>query len=114
MLRPADQWFLSHPEPARSCLLQLRQYILHYSPDVEERWSYGMPFYYFGQKRLVWLWFHKKHKLPYIGFVDGNLLNEPDLLKEERSRMKIKLIEPDKAIPLKRLNELVGRALRVK
>lgn len=114
MLRPVDQWFLSQPEPLRGCLMQLRQLILNHSPKVEERLSYGMPFYYFGKKRLVYLWFHKKLRLPYLGFTDGKLIDSPDLLQEDRSRMKIMLIDPGKEIPVERIIKLIDYALTIK
>lgn len=114
MLRPVDQWFLSHPEPVQSCLIQLRQLIINHAPEVEERLSYGMPFYYFGKKRLVYLWFHKKLQLPYIGFVDGRLLNSPYLMREKRSRMAIMLIDPEKEILQENIAELIDKALEVK
>ncbi|MGL5888764.1 MAG: DUF1801 domain-containing protein [Bacteroidia bacterium] len=112
MLRPIDNWFLSHEEPARSCLEQLRKIILAFRPDIIEKLSYGMPFYYIGKKRLFYLWYHKTHHCPYIGFVDGKLLNEPDLLAENRSRMKIFLVNPALDVPVKRVNELLEATVR--
>ncbi|MFN8712760.1 MAG: DUF1801 domain-containing protein [Bacteroidota bacterium] len=113
MLRPADNWFLSHAEPERSCLQQLRQIILAYRPDMTEKLSYGMPTYYKGKKRLVYLWYHKTHHCPYIGFIDGNLLNDLDLLAENRSRMKIFLINPLLDLPVKRIHELLGAVIKL-
>jgi uncharacterized protein YdhG (YjbR/CyaY superfamily) len=113
MLRPADNWFLSHTEPSRSCLQQLRQIILAYRPDMTEKLSYGMPTYYIGKKRLVYLWYHKTHHYPYIGFIDGKLLNEPDLLAENRSRMKIFPVNPLQDLPVNRIHKLLEIALNL-
>jgi Domain of unknown function (DU1801) len=113
MLRPADNWFLSHAEPERGCLQQLRQIILAFRPDITEKLSYGMPTYYIGKKRLVYLWYHKTHHCPYIGFIDGNLLNAPDLLAESRSRMKIFLVNPLQDLPVKRIRELLGATIKL-
>ncbi len=91
--------------------MQLRNFFLSYSPDAEERWSYGMPFYYFGKKRVDYLWFHRQKQVPYVGFVDGKLLDEPDLLAESRSRMKIFFVNPSRKLPAARLEELLNKVM---
>lgn len=45
---------------------------------------------------------------PYIGFVDGGLLDFPELVQEKRARMKILPINPEADIDL----ALVGSILR--
>ncbi|MCD6069083.1 MAG: hypothetical protein K0S33_3909 [Bacteroidetes bacterium] len=109
MLTPIDSWFLDHPEPVCSCLQYMREHILA-RKDVSETWQYGMPFYRYKGKRFCYLWFHKKYKQPYIGFVDGKLLEHADLLAEERSRMKIFLLDAEKTIPVKKINVLLKAA----
>lgn len=69
-----------------------------------------MPFYYYNNKMFCYLWIHKKHKLPYIGFAEGKQLNHPDLLMEKRARMKILLIDPEKNIPVKTIDLLLKQA----
>lgn len=112
MISDLDNFFLKQEEPSKSCLLFLRTYILSKSEDVTEHWKYGLPFYYFKGKMWCYLWQHKKHKMPYIGFVDGNKLDHKDLLQEKRARMKILLIDPDKDIPLSKLNSIFKQALQ--
>ena len=70
-----------------------------------------MPFYCIDGKMCCYLWFHKKWKVPYIGFVEGGKLDHPDLLMEKRARMKILLIDPHKNIPVKKLNGLFKEVL---
>lgn len=113
MLSAIDNYFLQQEEPAKSCLQFLRSHILHLNKDVTEVWQYGMPFYCYKGKRLCYLWFHKKYQQPYIGFVDGNKLEHPDLLAEKRSRMKIFLLEAQKDIPVKKINVLLHLALAI-
>jgi hypothetical protein len=38
--------------------------------------------------------------LPYLGIVQGKKLDHPDLIIEDRSKMKIMLFDPDKDLPL--------------
>lgn len=104
MLRPIDNYFLKQAEPARSCLQFLREHILSFQPGITEAFSYGMPFYFYNGCRFCYLWIHKKHDQPYIGFVDGNKIDHPELIIEKRARMKIFLIDPNKNIPLKKIN----------
>ena len=111
MLNALDNFFLSQQEPTNGCLLFLREYILSKSEDVTEHWKYGLPFYYYQGKMWCYLWIHKKHKMPYIGFVDGDKMTHPDLIQEKRARMKIYLIDPTKDIAIKKLNAVFKEAL---
>jgi hypothetical protein len=70
-----------------------------------------MPFFYYKGKRFCYLWIHKKYRKPYIGIVDGNKVNHPDLLMEKRARMKILLLDPDKNLPLKKINSILRKVV---
>jgi hypothetical protein len=111
MLRPIDNYFLQKEEPFKSCLQFLRAYILKFNSDITEGWRYGMPFFYYKGKRFCYLWIHKKHRKPYIGIVDGNKIDHPDLIAEKRSRMKILLLDADKNLPLRKVNTILKKAL---
>lgn len=111
MLRPIDQYFLDKPEPVKSCLQFLRDYILGLDAGVEEAWRYGMPFYLYNRKRFCYLWVHKKLGQPYIGLTDGLKIDDPCLLQEQRSRMKILLVDPAEDIPLEKIREILNIAM---
>jgi hypothetical protein len=110
-MSPADQYFLKHEEPIRSCLQFLRAHILKQDTSVLEKWQYGMPFYYYDDKRFCYLWVHRKMKQPYLGIVEGARVNHPDLVQEKRARMKILLIDPSKDIPLRKINVILNQAI---
>jgi len=110
-MRPIDNYFLQKKEPIKSCLQFLRAHILKQNEEVTEAWKYGMPFYCYRGKMLCYLWVHKTLGKPYLGLVDGNRINHPDLLQEKRARMKIFLIDPTKDIPVKKLNVLLKLAI---
>lgn len=112
-LSPIENYFAQKTEPIKGCLLFLRTHIKHFDPRISEEWKYGMPFYYLNKKMFCYLWVHKKHKLPYIGFAEGRQLNHPDLLIEKRARMKILLIHPEKNIPVKTIDSLLKHAVRL-
>jgi hypothetical protein len=111
MLRPIDNYFLQNEEPFKSCLQFLRQHILQFDSNITERWIYGMPFFYYNGERFCYLWIHKKLRKPYLGIVDGNKIDHPDLLPEKRTRMKILLLDADKDLPLKKINTVLKKVL---
>ena len=107
MLKPADNYFMQKEEPIKSCLLFLRDYILKQDENITEAWKYGMPFYCYKGKIFCYLWVHKKYNQPYLGIVEGKAIDHPDLLTEKRARMKILLLDPDKDIPIKKVNSIL-------
>lgn len=111
MLRPIDQFFIQLEEPIKSVLLFLREYILQTDPNLSEEWKYGMPFYCYKGKMCCYLWVHKKYKQPYLGIVEGKAVHHPDLLTEQRSRMKILLINPDEDIDKDKISAILKDVL---
>lgn len=111
MLRPVDNWFIQQEEPVKSCLQFLRAHILAQDSNIIESWQYGMPFFYYNGKRFCYLWIHKKYKKPYIGIVDGKLIDHPDLILEKRARMKILLLDPYKDIPIRKINAILKQVM---
>ncbi len=111
MLRPIDNYYLQKEEPYRSCLQYLRSYILIKDPAITEQWRYGMPFYFYKGRRICYLWIHKKLRQPYLGIVDGDKVQHPDLLAEKRTRMKILLVDPNKNIPEQKINIILKAVL---
>lgn len=112
-MSPADQYFLKHEEPIRSCLQFLRAHILKLDSSIRESWQYGMPFYYYGEKRFCYLWVHRKTKQPYLGIVEGSKITHRDLIQEKRARMKILLIDPAKDIPIRKVTDIINQAIAV-
>ncbi|ASS48916.1 MAG: hypothetical protein A3D31_05730 [Candidatus Fluviicola riflensis] len=108
-----DDFFLKQQEPVKSCLLALKSVIQNIDPEIELSLRYGMPFFILKGKRFCYLWIHKKYRQPYIGFVDGNQMNHPELLQEDRTRMKILLIDPEKDIPVELVELLVEEAMKL-
>lgn len=110
-LKPIDAYFLKHEEPIKSCLQFLRGYILAHHTSITETWKYGVPFYCYKGKRFCYLWVDKKRQQPYIGIVNGHQINHPNLLAENRTRMKIVLIDANKDMPIEIIKEILARAI---
>lgn len=106
-----QSFYHNQSEPTKSNMLALKDIILQYHPDISNQLKYGMPFFCFNQKMFCYLWFHKKHQQPYLGFVEGNLFFEDFLLQEKRSRMKIMLINPNLDLPVSTIQSLLQKAI---
>ncbi|MES2130986.1 MAG: DUF1801 domain-containing protein [Bacteroidota bacterium] len=114
MLNPLDTYYLKQEEPAKSCLQFLRAHILKSDPEITEVLKYGMPFFCYKDKMMCYLWVHKKLLLPYIGVVDGKLIEHPDLIIEKRARMKILLVDPLKNIPVKKIDAILKEMIALR
>src|ERR1700744_4064180 len=106
-LREIDHYFLQKDEPVKSCLQFLRIHILKQDKNITEAWKYKMPFYCYNGKMFCYLWVHKKNGLPYLGVVEGKKINHPELIIENRSRMKILLIDPAADIPIEIIDSIL-------
>ena len=113
MFSPVDDYFLQKEEPIKSCLQFLREFILKQDVNITEAWKYGMPFYCYNKKMFCYLWVHKKYRQPYIGIVEGRRIHHPDLIIENRARMKILLIGAAKDIPVKKINAIFKQVLKL-
>ncbi len=106
-----DNFYLAKEEPIKSCLLALRTIILKQDKEITTAWKYGMPFFCYKGKMFCYLWVHKKYNQPYLGIVEGSRITHPDLIVEKRARMKILLFNPDKNLPIKKLNTILKQLL---
>ncbi|CAN5351451.1 hypothetical protein BH11BAC5_BH11BAC5_48740 [soil metagenome] len=60
---------------------------------------------------FCYLWMHKKYLQPYIGIVEGKRFDEPFLIQESRSRMKIMLFDPNEDLPLEAIENVLQKAI---
>jgi hypothetical protein len=110
MIEP-DSFYLEKEEPVKSCLLALKEIILSHDKEIVSTWKYGMPFFCFRGKMFCYLWVNKKFNQPYIGIVEGKHFDHPNLIQENRSRMKIMLFDPNKDLPIKTINTILKKAI---
>lgn len=109
-----DSFYQDKEEPNKSCLLILRDVILDLDPNISETRKYGMPCFCYRDKMFVYLWTDKKKKdEPYMLFVEGRLLDHPELETGNRSRMKIFRVNPNKEIPVDTIKILLSQALDI-
>jgi len=111
MQNELDDFYLKKDEPVRSCLLALRTIILAQDNEIKHVLKFGMPFFCYKGKMFCYLWIHKKYNQPYIGIVEGNRLDYPELIIEKRSRMKIMLVDANQDIPIETIELILVEAL---
>lgn len=114
MVSELDNFYLQKAEPEKSCFLALKDIILKHDSQITAEWKYKLPFFYYKGKMLCYLWIHKKFKKPYIGFVDGNLIDHTDLLQEKRAKMKILLIDQNEDLPIDKINLILNQAIKLR
>ena len=112
-MKADDRFYEQQEEPVKSCLLALKKIILEQDENVSAEWKYGMPFFCYKNKMFCYLWVHKKLKHPYIGIVEGKYFDEPFLIQEKRSRMKIMLFDPEKDLPVKTIKNIIQKSLNL-
>ena len=108
-----ENFYEQKEEPIKGCLLALRSIILKQDNNIAPAWKYGMPMFYYKNKMFCYLWVHKKVKQPYLGIVEGKYFDEPFLVQEKRSRMKIMLFDPAKDIPIKTVEGILQKGLNL-
>lgn len=106
-----DSFYLRKEEPAKSCLLALRDIILNYDPNISETRKYGMPCFCYKKKMFCYLWTDKKTDEPYMLMVEGKHLNHPKLEIGKRSRMKIFRLDPNNDLPIATIKLILKQAL---
>lgn len=106
-----EKFYLEKKEPAKSCLLALRDIIKAQHENIHETSKYGMPCFCYGKKIICYLWTDKKTDEPYILFAEGRKLEVPELEIGERKKMKIFRINPSKDIPVLKIRNILKMAL---
>lgn len=109
-----DNFYLSLSEPNRSCMLSLRDIISESHPDITQEWKYRLPFFYLRGKMFCYLHIDKKTTHPYIGIVDGLLIDHSALVQGDRKRMKVFPVDPKSDLEMDSLSEVLTQALNLR
>ncbi|WP_282121750.1 DUF1801 domain-containing protein [Algibacter mikhailovii] len=93
-MKPVDQYFFDQKEPFQSIMLYVRHLILSTLPEIEERYSYRIPFYNIGKKPMVYLNILKGKDYVDVAFVQGIFLEkEFPVLKNGNKRKQVRSIQ---------------------
>tara|TARA_R110002049_G_scaffold267903_2_gene444396 strand:- start:402 stop:779 length:378 start_codon:yes stop_codon:yes gene_type:complete len=93
-MKPVDDYFISQKEPHQSIMLYVRSIILKTLPEVEEKYSYGIPFYNCYKKPMIYLNILKGKGYVDVAFVQGVLLEKDfPILRNENKRKQVRSIQ---------------------
>ncbi len=109
----AHNFYLSHSEPNRGCLLAMQKIILNQHAAITETRKYGMPCFCYKGKPFCYLWVAKKENTPYFLLVEGKRLQHPKLETGDRSRMKILRVDPNADLPVSEIEAILTQALEL-
>jgi hypothetical protein len=112
-MKAIDDFYMKQEEPVRSCFLAMKEIICAQDKEIVSTLKYGMPFFVYKGKMFCYLWFHKKYKQPYLGIVEGKQMQHPLLIQEKRSRMKIMLLDPEKDLPIKTIQSILKKMMKL-
>lgn len=92
-MNPVEIYFLNQTEPLQSILLFVRQVILETIPEMEEKYKYKIPFYYYKGKPVCYLNILKEANYVDLGFWDGFKLSNKHQLLKANNRKMVKSLE---------------------
>ncbi len=113
MLPQIAQFYHEKDEPLKSCLLNLREDILNFDKNITGAWKFNMPFFCYKGNRFCYFRMDQKKGIPYLGFNDGKWIDHPALIFEQRSRIKILLIDPAVDLPLDMIDIILNAAIKL-
>lgn len=112
-MKQLDDFYLNQEDSVKELFLALKEIIIKQDKDISHVLKYGMPFFCYKGKMFCYLWIHKKTKQPYIGIVEGKHFDEPFLIQENRSRMKIMMFNADEDLPVEKIELIISKALNL-
>jgi hypothetical protein len=93
-MNPAEHYILNQKEPYQSLMLYVRSVIQRTIPEIEEKFSYGIPFYYYAKNPMIYLNVLKETNFLDVAFMQGVLLENRFLeLSDYKNRKKVRSIQ---------------------
>ncbi|MBA4852482.1 DUF1801 domain-containing protein [Emticicia sp. BO119] len=93
-----ENYYLKQNEPIQSCLLALRVIIMDLYPLITHQRKYQIPFFYYKEKKLAYLWVTKKKVQ--IGFIEDKCLQKPIEGVRLKDQYQSIIINPNEDIPI--------------
>lgn len=93
-MKPVDEYFINQKEPYQSIMIYVRSIIINTLPEVEEKYSYKIPFYNIDKKPMIYLNILKGKDYVDVAFVQGVLLeNDFPILRNDNNRKQVRSIQ---------------------
>ena len=98
-----EKYYAKQPDAIRECLLALRQIILAVDKHITAQRKFQIPFFYYKDKKLCYLWVNRKKLL--LGFAtDKSVLPDNGTAKKRDAYQSIQ-IDPEKDIPMRMIRK---------
>ena len=93
-MNPIDEYFYNQIEPYQSIMLYLRSVIIKIAPEIEEKYSFKIPFFWINKKPVLYLNVLKGTSFVDVAFVHGIILEEkyPEL-KNYNNRKQVRSLQ---------------------
>ncbi|MGY5351381.1 DUF1801 domain-containing protein [Wenyingzhuangia sp. IMCC45533] len=108
-----DDFFEKLEEPNQSVFLFLKNFISDYHPEIRVYFKWRLPYLYYKEKPLCYIWKEKVSNEPYLGFAKGHLMNHPKLISGKRTTIKILRVPSHQNIDVKTIAEILDEALQL-
>ena len=93
-MNPAEHYILNQKEPYQSLMLYVRSVIQRTIPEIEEKFSYGIRFYYYAKNPMIYLNVLKETNFLDVVFMQGVLLENRFLeLSDYKNRKKVRSLQ---------------------
>jgi hypothetical protein len=106
-----ESYYLAKPEPYQSCLLALRDIILHSNPDIRHERKFQIPFFTYKGKKLGYLWLNSRKLM--LGFCLDKRLQQVVAGMKPKDKYESIQIDPNADLPvdmiIEKLNYYLGR-----
>ena len=106
MTKTLEQYYLDKPEPYRSCLLALRDVILHANPDIRHERKFQIPFFTYRDKKLGYLWLNQKKLM--LGFCLDKRMQAIINGTVPKDKYESTRIDPNADLPVDMIMEKLG------
>ena len=111
MATDLQQYYYKQPEPIQGCLLALKDIILGIDKEILHRRKYQIPFFYYKEKSLGFLWVYRKKIM--VGFVtDKSILPHEQELRP-KNKVESILLAPNEDIPVEIITKHFARLIEL-
>jgi hypothetical protein len=111
MTREFEEYYMKFPEPTQGCLLALRNIILNADNRITPAIKYQIPFFYFRDKKLCFLWVNKKKLI--LGFITDKTVFPVMGGVKRKDEMKMIQIDPAADISIEMILENLNRLINL-
>ena len=108
-----DDFFEKLEEPNKGVFLFLKSFMMDYNSNIAIYLKWGLPYFYYKEKPLCYIWKDKKTNEPYLSFAKGSKMKHPALIQGNRKLFKILPINPHQDIDVNLITEIIEEALKL-